>query len=142
MYVSTNLHCFQLLRYIDQDSISDTFNITVTPVNDAPVINDTVFSLKENSPNNTIVDTVVATDVDEGDELSYIIMNGNNGNAFAIHSFIGTLTVNDYSELDFETIPVFNLTVQVQDNGEGYLTDTATITVNLTDELLHRNDLG
>ena len=40
-------------------------------------------------------------------------------------------TVADTSLLDFETTPVFNLTVTVTDAGG--LTDTAAVTVSLTD---------
>jgi len=116
-------------------SVSDTFNIAITPVNDAPVINDQVFSIKENSPKGTIVDTVLAADVDVNDTLSYTITNGNTGNAFAINTFIGEIIVNDSSQLDYETDSTFVLTVKVQDNGTGYLTDDATITINLINEV-------
>lgn len=116
-------------------SVSDTFNITITPVNDTPVINDQVFSIKENSPNGTIVDTVLATDVDVNDILSYTITNGNTGNAFAINTFNGEIIVNDSSQLDYETDSTFVLTIQAQDNGTGYLTDDATITIKLINEV-------
>ena len=116
-------------------SVSDTLNITITPVNDAPVINDQAFSIKENSPNGTIVDTVLASDVDVNDILSYTITNGNTGNAFAINTFNGEIIVNDSTQLDYETDSTFVLTVQVQDNGTGYLTADAVITINLINEV-------
>ena len=45
--------------------------------------------------------------------------------------FLQEYTVNDASQLDFETTPVFNLTVTVTDSGG--LTDDAAVTVSLTD---------
>jgi len=116
-------------------SVSDTFNIAITPVNDAPVINDQVFSIKENSPNGTIVDTVLATDADINDILSYMIINGNTINAFVLNTFKGEIIVNDSTQLDYETDSTFVLTIQAQDNGTGYLTDNATITINLINEV-------
>ena len=64
--------------------------------------------------------------------LSYSITAGNTGNAFAIDANTGEITVADSNVLDFETTPVFSLTVEVQDT-LSLLTDTATITVNLND---------
>ena len=74
--------------------------------------------------------TVTVTDPDAGDTLSYSITGGNTGNAFAINSRTGQITVNNADALDFETTPSFTLTVQVRDAGG--LTDTATATIDLT----------
>ena len=41
--------------------------------------------------------------------------------------------MDNSSALDFESTPVFNLNIQVMDNGQGNLTDQATVTVNLFD---------
>ena len=62
--------------------------------------------------------------------LTYAITGGNTNGAFTIDSVTGAITVANSSELDFETTPVFNLTVTVTDAGG--LADSATITVNLT----------
>ena len=56
-----------------------------------------------------------ATDPDTGDVLVYSITGGNTGGAFAINSSTGEITVADSGVLDFEVIPTFNLTIQVQD---------------------------
>ena len=77
-----------------------------------------------------MVGTVTASDPDTGDTLSYSITGGNTGNAFAINSSTGQITVNNAAALDFETTPTFTLTVRVQDAGG--LTDAATVTMNLT----------
>ena len=50
------------------------------------------------------------------------------GGAFAIDPVTGAITVANPAALDFETTPVFNLTVQATD---GTTPDTAVITINL-----------
>ncbi len=104
--------------------------VTVTNVNEAPVVNDQGFSVAENAANGTVAGTVTASDPDAGDTLTYSITGGNTGNAFAINASTGQITVNNTAALDYETLPAFSLTVQVED--AGHLTDTATVTVNLT----------
>ena len=113
--------------------VSDTFNFTIIPANLAPVADDATVNLDENSANGTAVHTVMAIDSDVGDTLTYAITAGNTGDAFTIDSATGDITVADVSDLDFETNPVFNLTVTVTDDGEGLLSDTAAITIDLTD---------
>ncbi len=110
---------------------SATVTINLTDVNEAPVVdNQTLSSLPENSANSTSVGTVSADDVDAGDSLTYSITAGNGAGAFAINAGTGEITVADSSPLDFETTPTFSLTVQVEDTGA--LTDSATVTINLT----------
>ncbi|MBC8488996.1 MAG: cadherin domain-containing protein [Bacteroidetes bacterium] len=101
--------------------------------NNPPVINNQSFNVNENTSNGQVVGTVMATDPDAGQTLTYTIISGNTGNAFQIGSTSGVLTVANSSALDYETNPVFSLTVEVQDNGQGNLTDQATVTVNLID---------
>jgi VCBS repeat-containing protein len=111
-------------------SASATVTVNVANVNEAPVIaNQTLPALDENSTNGTAVGTVVSSDPDAGDSLSYSITAGNTGNAFAIGAATGAITVNHSAALDFETTPVFNLTVRVTDGGG--LFAAATVTVNL-----------
>ena len=63
--------------------------------------------------------------------FTYAITGGNTNGAFTIDSVTGAITVANSSVLDFETTPVFNLTVTVTDAGG--LADSATITINLND---------
>ena len=114
--------------------IIDTATITVNlnDINDAPVINDATFSVDENSANGSAVGGVPVTDPDAGDSHVYSIPVGNTGGAFAIDN-AGNITVANSAALNFETTPVFTLTVQVRDQGGTGIIDTATITVNLND---------
>ena len=116
----------------DAGGLTDTAAVTVnlTNVNEDPAASDATFGLAENSANGTVVGSVSACDPDAGDTLSYAITGGDPTGAFAIDSATGEITVADSSQLDFETSPVFNLTVTVTDAGG--LTDTAAVTVNLT----------
>jgi hypothetical protein len=107
------------------------FTITVNDLaeNTAPVVNDQVFAVDENSPGETVVGTVAASDA-ESPNLNFSITGGNTGEAFMIDVETGTIHVSNSQALDFETTPSFALTVEVTD---GELNDTATITINLND---------
>jgi gliding motility-associated-like protein len=116
------------------DITGGTTTQTVTLVFNAsnpPVANDATVALNENSPNATVVHTVVASDIDPGDVLTYSISAGNTADAFMINPTTGVITINNTSLIDFEINPVFTLTVKVTD-AQGN-TDTAIITINLTD---------
>jgi len=115
--------------HVDAASAQITINITDVFENSVPVIENQSFSLAENSANNTLVGTIVATDVDE-DALVFTILNGNTGNAFLLNENSGVLYVNNSASIDFETIPTFSLEVEVTDNIDAA---TATITINITD---------
>ncbi|MEE8227986.1 MAG: S8 family serine peptidase, partial [Kiloniellales bacterium] len=104
------------------------------PGNNPPVVADQGFAVDENAANGTLVGTAVAaSDPDAGDSLSYAITAGNTAGAFAISTSTGQITVANEAALDFEATPSFALTVQVTDNGTPALSDTATVTVDLTD---------
>jgi hypothetical protein len=110
-----------------------TITVNLTDVNENPVINNQTFSVPENSIAGTNVGTVVATDPDAGQTLTYSILSGNTGNAFQINASTGVLTVATPSAINFEVTPTFSLIVKVQDNGSGSLSSQATITIDVTD---------
>jgi hypothetical protein len=119
------------------DTITNgTFLITITPVfNQIPTVNDQSFSIDENSLATTAVGTILATDLDAADALTYTILNGNTGTAFEIGSINSTnaaITVANTAPLDYETNQSITFTVQVED--KGMLTDTAVITVNVLNQ--------
>lgn len=104
-----------------------------TPVNQTPIIASGSFAIPENSAIGTIIGTVVATDADEGQSHTYEIIGGNNSGVFSIDSTTGQIIVANPSLLDFEVSPLFNLVVQVTDNGNNPLAATAEVAVNLLD---------
>ena len=101
-----------------------------TEANQAPVANNATFAVAENSASGTAVGTVNATDPNAGDTLTYAITAGNTGGAFAINSGTGAITTA--AALDHEATASYALTVTVTDDGNPALSDTATITVNVT----------
>ncbi|MBE3117768.1 MAG: cadherin domain-containing protein, partial [Candidatus Atribacteria bacterium] len=101
--------------------------------NQAPVVNNQALGpVAENIPNGTVVGSVAASDPDAGQSLTYAITGGNTANAFAINATTGRVTVANSAALNFEAMPSFALTVQVTDNGTPALSDTGTVTINLT----------
>jgi VCBS repeat-containing protein len=122
------------IRTEDQlgDIFTKPFTITVTDVNETPVVQAATFGLAENSPNGTVVGTATYNDPDAGQTGTFAITAGNTDGAFAIHASSGQITVANSAALDLEVNPTFDLNVQVTDNGTPVLSGSNTITVNLT----------
>lgn len=95
-------------------------------------VQDQTFSVAENSAVGVAVGTVVAADPDPSSPLSYAITAGNTNSAFAINATTGQITVSNPAALNFEVTPTFNLTVTVTDSTVPATSDSATITINLT----------
>jgi gliding motility-associated-like protein len=118
-------------------AIERSFILTVTSDNEKPQIEDQTFRLEEASPVGTVVGLVRAFDEDFDQELTYQITYDQPVDdrevTFVIDSISGELTVNNSNQLDYETQPVFNMTVRVADSGVGRLLDSATVTVRLED---------
>ena len=108
------------------NSAIQTITVTVTDVNEPPTIAAQTFSVTENVTSGTNVGTVVATDEDTGNNLTFSITSGNTGQAFTINAD-GDITVA--GTIDYETTPTYILTVQVSD---GDLSATAAVTINVT----------
>jgi alpha-tubulin suppressor-like RCC1 family protein len=84
-------------------------------------------TVNEDVTSGTIL-TLMATDPDRSTNFgSWTIVSGNTDDAFTIQ-FGGLLQV--IGQLDFETTPLYNLGVTVQD-GEGFVSDTAIVIVNV-----------
>jgi hypothetical protein len=101
--------------------------------NSAPVITNQAFSVPQNSPVGTAVGTVLASDPDAGQLLSYSIISGNTNNAFSINSTTGNITVA--SALPLQN---FNLTVKVTDNGSPVLSSQATVSINVSTSVVNQ----
>jgi hypothetical protein len=112
-------------------SISRTFTITVTDVNDAPSVSDDSFSVSEDAGTGTFVGTVEAFDQDAGQSLDFSFQSGNTGGAFSIDNNTGEIFVAN--DLNYETRSGYTLVVLVEDNGSPQLSSTATITVSILD---------
>ena len=98
-------------------------------VNQAPILNDAIFSLAENSEIGSLVGILTATDADS-DTLTFTIIGGNTSNTFVLDSLTAELKVSDSTALDYETTQIFSLEVEVSD---GLLSDTGSVVINILD---------
>ncbi|MGB5178535.1 MAG: Ig-like domain-containing protein, partial [Gammaproteobacteria bacterium] len=132
------------------DSNTVTVTIDVTPVNDAPTIAaGQNFSVAEDAASGDKVGKLVASDPDSetltysiipasnsdaftisaGENVSILALNSADGSGvFAINSSTGEITVA--GPLDFESVSVYTLTVEVSD---GITSSRADIIINVTD---------
>jgi hypothetical protein len=111
----------------------DVRTVDITVINTPPTLTAQTLSVSENSQAGVLVGTVVATDPDLLDPLTYTIVSGNTGGAFTIDAATGEVRVANPAALDFEVNPTITLQVQVSDSGSPTLSATAAITVQLTD---------
>jgi VCBS repeat-containing protein len=112
-------------------SVTGAITIHLIDVNEAPVVNDQTFTVAENTANGTTVGTIVATDPDAGQTRTFSVTGGTGQTAFAV-SAAGVITVANSAALNFEVTPTFTLNVTVTDNATPTMSDTAVITINLT----------
>jgi len=104
-------------------------SITIIDDDSSPIVNDQKFSINENSIIGAEIGTIIASDADEGDVLSYSITSGNANETFIINTNSGLITVNS-KDLNYEQIKEYALDVQVTD---GLNLDTATINITIND---------
>lgn len=101
----------------------------------APNIADQEFTVQENSPSGTLIGAVEAIDQDEGQIVSFEIIDGNSDAIFKINPGTGILSVDDPSELDFETSTELFLKISASDSHEKDPRESsASVKVNITDE--------
>jgi len=86
------------------------------------------YELPEDKTNGYTITSAFGYD-NEGNGLSYSITSGNTNNVFAINSSTGAITVNDASQLDYETLNTYTLNIHVSD---GSLSDDYKIAVDVT----------
>ncbi len=110
------------------------FEFPSTNINNPPVINNQIFNVAENSSANTTVGTVIATDPDNNQTLTYTITDGNANNAFSINASSGVLSVQNSQALNYETIQQFGLQIKVADQGGLYAVATVTVNVQNVNE--------
>jgi VCBS repeat-containing protein len=113
-------------------SAVETVTIDLTDVNDnTPVVDPAQsFSVSETATNGTLLGTVTASDADVGTTFSsWTIAGGDPAGVFAINSGTGVLTVADNSNLDFETMTGFVLSITVSDGTNTSVIETVSIGV-------------
>ncbi|MCX2742384.1 cadherin domain-containing protein [Mangrovivirga sp. M17] len=106
-----------------------TIKVTVIDINEPPTTDSKFVEVVENSPVNTIVSELLATDPD-GNFAGFEIIGGDGADYFNL-SADGTLTVGDASVLNHEVNPEFTIIVRVVDE-EG-LGSEAQITIKIGD---------
>jgi hypothetical protein len=107
--------------------------INVEDINEKPISLNQTFSVLENLPLQTLVETVVAKDLDFNQTLTYSIVSGNINEAFKIDSSNGSIYINNPTAINFEVNNSFHLVISVQDNGQGNLITYSDITINVLD---------
>ncbi len=103
----------------------DTLTVTVTDVNEAPVMSKATFSFNENPAAQGKIGAIPATDPDD-DDLTYTITSGNGGGNYVIVD--DTLRANTPAYFDFETFTTDTLIVSAAD---AEFSDSDTIFVKL-----------
>ncbi len=102
---------------------------TTKKVNQAPEIKGQTFNIDGDSPKNTFVGQVIASDADADQTLSYSIVGGNNDNLFYINSSNGQI----YTKEDFKYAEDVSVTllVKVTDNATSPLSAQANVVINI-----------
>ena len=128
----------------DDDGLNDTLirEVNIVDVNEAPVVADADFNVKENSTSPAFVGQVEADDEDKWAVLHYTLENipgeGDVVSLFEIDELTGKITVAANAVLDYETKSEYKLKVVVTDNGsdKGFedMSDEAIVTIHVTDE--------
>ncbi|WP_435105319.1 cadherin domain-containing protein [Arhodomonas sp. AD133] len=130
---------YQVTVEVDDPNVGGTpddsaaFTLNIQNVDEPPVFLGTgPFGVNETAGNGAAVGDVDAVDGDGGTadaNLTYAIVGGNTGGAFAIDGASGAITVADASAVDFDASPTFTLTVEADD---GTNAPTASVTVNVS----------
>lgn len=107
------------------------FTLTIE-ADQPPVADDQTFGVAENSANGTAVGTVAWSDSDAGEKVTFAEIGGTGTAVFDIDSSSGEIRVSDGTALDFEDPTKDQYTYIVELTDSGALTDTATITINVT----------
>ena len=132
-----------VIEDFEDDLTLDMFDLPNATPNTAPIFAQESYTatLAEDVVTGSAVVTVQATDADAGDTLTYSIIGDNipglfvedtiidNAPPFAIDANSGAITLT--GALDYNTATTHTFTIQVEDSAG--LTDTATITINVTD---------
>jgi hypothetical protein len=100
-------------------------------LNDAPIIDDQTFDIDEDQLVGSTVDTVVASDPNTNQTITFAITDGNDDGVFEIDPDTGIITTAEL--LDFSETPQYILTIEVTDNGTPVMSSSASITIDIND---------
>ncbi len=119
--------------FVPPGSTNATIQIAIQDVNDPPSVLSTNARVDENAPAGTFVVKAMATDEDANSSQTFTfrIAEGNSGNAFAIDSASGNISVA--GNLNFESQPTYLLVVEATDQGSPAMTGKGTLTISLRD---------
>ena len=109
------------------------YTLDILDANDAPpvVTPGQVFHVDENSPANTSVGQITATDVDSPGTLTgWAIVAGNQDGQFVIDPGTGELRVAAGANLNFESVSSYVLTVSVSDGVQTSTLENVTVLLN------------
>jgi hypothetical protein len=102
-------------------------------INYRPVFYHRVIHIDPDLPEGTIVDTLLATDRDEGQSLNFYFTADNTEDAFELNEATGILSVARASRLDYflTQVDTFLLNIGVRDNGTPRYSDEGLVMVVL-----------
>ncbi len=113
-YTIADTDCASAQSCTEQHSDSAVVTVTISAVNDSPVVADASAQVAENASNGDTVVGVSASDVDDT-QLLYAIVSGNIDSIFGINSATGQISVTDRTFLDFERNARYVLSVSATD---------------------------
>ncbi len=105
------------------DSLQTTttqVTLTIMDVNETPVVENTVFFVAEDTPNNTTIGQVEAFDPDfqQNQTLTFEVLGGSGASIFDINPSNGLISLIDQLAIDFEVRQEHDLTIRVSDDGD------------------------
>ncbi|MCF8255686.1 MAG: cadherin domain-containing protein, partial [Bacteroidia bacterium] len=118
-------------------SIESIFVLSIKDVSEKPSIANQSFNISENLPKGTSVGTVVSSSPDAGANLEYYFVSSNS--LFSIDPATGEIVSEDV--LDYEKGRSYSISIVVKDNQLAPQFDTATITINIEDEIETKQEL-
>ena len=116
-------------------TVYETVYVTVIDVNDHdPYFNNTPYNatIPDTAQAGTDVLSVTAGDKDKTNNNVTYILYGGHGNYF-IDRKTGLITISDHADFNYARMSVYNMTVLVQDSGSPPRTNSAVVTVRLTE---------
>lgn len=101
--------------------------------NPVPIVEGQTFSILENLAPGSLVGTVSVSNAAELNSIRFSILEGNEGDAFAISETSGEITVSDQASIDFEQRTYYFLNIQAI-SGDG-AKGQASVRINVLDRM-------